>query len=98
LVNWYALTCWKLWKISRRTDLIDPFLADAARMVIAALVAFGVSASFVSLEGLQLPYYVCLLGVCTVKIATKPQYTPRPRFSQANEQAAYPPPQLQGSV
>lgn len=98
LVNWYALTCWKLWKISRQNDLIDPFLADAARMVIAALVAFGASACFVSLEGLQLPYYVCLLGVITVKIATRPQFKPSSRISQALAQSMPRSPQFQGSA
>lgn len=98
LANWYGLTVWKLWKLTRKPDLIDPWLADSARMVIAALVAFGVSASFVSLEGLELPYYVCLLGVCTIKIATRPQFKPRSRISQVMEQAASPPPQFQGSA
>jgi probable O-glycosylation ligase (exosortase A-associated) len=98
LANWYGLTCWKLWKLKDRRDLIDPWLADSARMVIAALVAFGVSASFVSLEGLELPYYVCLLGVCTIKVASTPQFRPQSRLSRAIEQAGSAPPQYQESV
>lgn len=98
LANWYGLTCWRLWVITRRKDLIDPWLADSARMVIAALVAFGVSACFVSLEGLQLPYYVCLLGACTIKVATRPDYMKRSRFSLLQQQMKTPAPQLQGSV
>ena len=98
LLNWYGLTCWRLWQLTKRDDLEDPFMADIARMVIAALVAFGVSACFVSLEGLELPYYVCLLGVCTIKIATRPKYIPRSRFAQQRIEAPPPAPQLQPSM
>ena len=34
-----------------------------ARMVWASLVGFFVSAQFVSLEGLELPYYITLVGL-----------------------------------
>lgn len=39
-----------------------PWFGDSCRMTIAALVGFGVSAQFVSLEALEVPYYVALLG------------------------------------
>jgi hypothetical protein len=40
----------------------DTWFADSARMTIASLVGFMVSAQFVSLEALEIPYYVALLG------------------------------------
>ena len=85
LLTWYVLTCWKLLQLVRKPGYMDPFLLDAARMVIAALVAFGVSASFVSLEGLELPYYVTLLGVCTIKIATSPKHQREMYIKQQRE-------------
>jgi hypothetical protein len=41
-------------------------------MVIASLAGFMISSQFVTLEGLEMPYYVVLIGACTLKIA--PQY------------------------
>jgi probable O-glycosylation ligase (exosortase A-associated) len=38
------------------------------QMVTAALVGFTVSASFVSLDGLEAPYYIALLGAGTLKV------------------------------
>jgi hypothetical protein len=40
----------------------DAWFADSARMTIASIIGFMVSAQFVSLEALEIPYYVALLG------------------------------------
>jgi hypothetical protein len=37
-------------------------------MVTASLVAFGFSAQFISLLGLEIPYYVVLLGAGALKL------------------------------
>jgi len=47
----------------------EPRLRDVARMVIASLFGFMVASQFVSLEGLELPYYVALIGAATLKVA-----------------------------
>jgi probable O-glycosylation ligase (exosortase A-associated) len=50
----------------------DPWLHVAARMVIAALVGFAVSAQFVSLTTLEIPFYVTLIGAITLKLCSVP--------------------------
>lgn len=73
LVSFYGLCMYRCWKLTRkRTEVPDPWLRDAARMVTAALVGFIVSAQFVSLESLEIPYYVVLLGCGTLKLSTIP--------------------------
>lgn len=69
LVGYYGLCCARLWRWRRLVAGYDPWLADAARMVIASLAGFVVSAQFVSLEGLELPYYVTLIGAGAIKLA-----------------------------
>jgi len=70
LMAYYGITMLKLWKVVRRKDLENTWLPDAARMVIASLAGFVISASFVSLEGLELPYYIALVGAGAVKLAS----------------------------
>ena len=48
-----------------------PELANACRMVIAALVGFMVAAQFVSLAGLEIPYYVTLVGAGYLKLGDR---------------------------
>jgi probable O-glycosylation ligase (exosortase A-associated) len=50
----------------------DPWLRGAARMVIAAIAGFMVAAQFVSLPGLELPYYVTLVGAGVLKLSSMP--------------------------
>jgi len=69
-VGFYAVTVWLQWQLLRRPELPDPVFADIARMVIAAIVGFAVSASFVSLDALEVPYYVVMLGASSLKIAS----------------------------
>ena len=69
LMAFYALCVFKMLPILfRRAGEVDPWFQDTARMVIASLVAFAVSAQFVSLVGLEAPYYVALLGAGALKV------------------------------
>ena len=43
-------------------------------MVIASLVGFMVSAQFVTVYGVELPYYVVLIGAGAIKLADTAQY------------------------
>jgi len=71
LLAFYGICMWRLWLLARpRARLPDPWLKDAARMVIAALVGFGVAAQFVSLEGLEVPFYITLVGAGALKMST----------------------------
>jgi probable O-glycosylation ligase (exosortase A-associated) len=85
LLLFYLGTMKKLWPLARRKvpDASEWDVA-VARMVIAAFTGFIVSAQFVSLQGLELPYYICLVGAGTLKLrslrrpALAPQWTPQP--------------------
>jgi O-antigen ligase len=67
LFGFYALTVLLLWQASRRVPL--PRLGTLSRMVIVSLVGFASSASFVTVEGFELPFYVALVGAVALKVA-----------------------------
>ncbi len=67
LLMFYFLTVYFSWKASRQTDV--PWAPLVFRMMAASIVGFGVSASFVTVEGFELPFYVALIGACGLKIA-----------------------------
>lgn len=72
ILAFYLLGCWNLLKISReRTPVSDPWLRYFARMVIAAIAGFLVSASLVTVEGVELPYYIMVLGAGTLRLYTQ---------------------------
>jgi putative inorganic carbon (hco3(-)) transporter len=69
ILAFYGLGCWQLFRIAReRTPVPDPWLRYFARMVIAAIAGFGISAAAVSVEGVELPYYVMVLGLGALKV------------------------------
>lgn len=69
LLAFYLFTIKRLWSMARATERIAPAIANSCRMVIAALVGFMVSAQFVSLSGLEIPYYVALVGAGYLKLS-----------------------------
>jgi probable O-glycosylation ligase (exosortase A-associated) len=74
LIAFYLTCIWRLWPLTRDSyPTTEPRLRDLARMVVASLAGFLVASQFVSLEGLELPYYVVLIGACTLKVA--PQHS-----------------------
>jgi probable O-glycosylation ligase (exosortase A-associated) len=79
LILFYGLNILRLWPLTREGRSgppPDPWFRDSARMVIASLAGFAVSSQFVSLEGLEVPYYVALVGACTLKLASPPGRRP----------------------
>ena len=70
LLTFYGSVIWRLWKLLMSKDPLDPWIRDAAQMVIAALIGFAVSASFVSVEGVEPPYYVALIGAGLLKLSS----------------------------
>jgi probable O-glycosylation ligase (exosortase A-associated) len=71
LLSFYGLCVVRLWPLTRTgRPVADPWYRDSARMVIASLVGFAVSAQFVSLEELELPYYIVLIGAGTLKLSS----------------------------
>jgi O-antigen ligase len=71
LVLFYGLCVTHLWSLlRRRNSTADPWLPVGARMVISAIIGFAVSAQFVSLKGLEAPYYIVLIGCGVLKLST----------------------------
>lgn len=67
LLAFYLITIYRLWLLASNVNPISPEIANSCRMVIAALAGFMVAAQFVSLVGLELPYYVALVGAGYLK-------------------------------
>jgi probable O-glycosylation ligase (exosortase A-associated) len=73
LLSFYGIPVVRLWPIARgKKAVADPWLTYLSRMVIASLAGFAVSAQFVSLERLEAPYYIALVGAGVLKLSTDP--------------------------
>jgi probable O-glycosylation ligase (exosortase A-associated) len=73
LVLFYALCVVRLWPLARNKRATpDPWFPVAGRMVVASLIGFAVSAQFVSLKGLEVPFYVVLIGAAVLKLCSGP--------------------------
>jgi putative inorganic carbon (HCO3(-)) transporter len=69
----YGVCLIRLWPLTReRTPVPDPWVRYLARMVTASLVGFLVSAQFVTVDGVELPYYIVLIGAGTLRVMTQP--------------------------
>jgi probable O-glycosylation ligase (exosortase A-associated) len=80
LVLFYVLCVVRLLPLAReRVPTADPWLPYLARMIIASLVGFAISAQFVSLQHLEVPYYIVLLGAGVLKVHSMT----RPAVAQA---------------
>ena len=69
LLGFYLLTIKQCWRLTRPRFETTSEFADFGRMTIASLVGFMVSAQFVTVYGVELPYYVVLLGSSAIKLA-----------------------------
>jgi probable O-glycosylation ligase (exosortase A-associated) len=73
LTLFYGSCIVRLWPYTRESQCVsDPWIRHLARMVIASLVGFAVSAQFVSLKTLEAPYLVALIGAGVLKLASQP--------------------------
>lgn len=70
LFTLFYLSCiWRCWRLLKTLpDDAPPWFGDSCRMTIAALCGFGVASQFVTIEALEHPYYVALLGAGTILI------------------------------
>src|SRR5262249_12030925 len=69
LALFYAVCVRRLWPVVREaTPASDPWMRTFARMTIAAVIGFAISAQFVSVAGLEAPYYIVLLGAGVLKL------------------------------
>jgi putative inorganic carbon (HCO3(-)) transporter len=71
LLFFYLVCMVRLWPLAwGSVRVADPWFRHLACMVIAALAGFMVSAQFVSLYGLEVPYYIVLLGAGVLKLTS----------------------------
>lgn len=69
LLGFYMLAIRHLFPLTKdRNPVPDPWFRYLARMVISSLIGFLVSAQFVTVDGIELPYFVCLLGIGVLKV------------------------------
>jgi O-antigen ligase len=69
LVLFYGLCVVRLRPLAREaTPVADPCYHYLARAVIASICGFVLAAQFVSLPGLEAPYYIVLVGALTLKL------------------------------
>jgi O-antigen ligase len=69
LASFYGLCITRLWSMRLESfPVVDPWFHEVARMVCSALIGFVVAAQFVSLYGLEVPYYTCLIGAGALKL------------------------------
>jgi O-antigen ligase len=72
LLLFYGLTAWRLFPLAREKIAVpDPAFVQLACGVIASLVGFVISAQFVTLIGLETPYYVALIGAGVLKLTSQ---------------------------
>ncbi len=71
LITFYFITMVRVFPmvLARRT-VSDPWLYYLSGMVISALVGFVTSAQFVSIEAMELPYYITLIGAGVLKLTS----------------------------
>jgi O-antigen ligase len=67
LIAFYVLTVTRSRAASRGTDA--PWMPLVYRMMAASIAGFTASASFVTVEGFEMPYYVAMIGACATKLA-----------------------------
>jgi O-antigen ligase len=70
LLAFYLLTIRYGWSLAQSDGPDTAPFGDFARPAIAAIVGYMVSAQFVTAYGLEMPYYVALLGASAVKLAS----------------------------
>ena len=71
LLGYYLLSLWRLWPYTRdRQPAPDPWARYLARMVIASAIGFLVSAQFVTVNAVELPYYIVLIGAGVLKLSS----------------------------
>lgn len=94
LLGFYVFTVWRLWKfLWPFAPPVDPAVRDVARMVISSLAGFMVAAQFVTVEGVELPYYVVTLGIVALKLGSPTPQLIRP--GMFDEPAVRPEPERQ---
>jgi O-antigen ligase len=89
LLMFHGWTLLRLLQMVRgRERTIDPWCQTLAYAVIAGLIGFMVSATFVTVHELEIPYYLVLLGAGILKVSSRKD--PFEDYELANSQATSP--------
>lgn len=92
LIIFYLIGVVRLIPIARESSQVpDPWFRYCARMVLASFAGFAASAQFVSLVGLEHPYYIWLVGAAVLKLLS---VTPSPVSQPVREPAVAQAPML----
>ena len=67
LIVFFASSLLRAWQLSRRRD--DPWLTAMGGFAFTGLVGFGCGAQFVSSEGIEVPFFVALVGLAALEVA-----------------------------
>jgi putative inorganic carbon (hco3(-)) transporter len=70
IAGFYLLCLSRLWPLARESLPSDPALCSLSRVVIAAIPGFIVSAQFISLSLVEIPYYTILIGVGVLRLSS----------------------------
>jgi len=82
-MGFFVVVIWRCWLLLQRTKHEpEAWFADSARMTIASLISFIVAAQFVSLEALEIPYYVALLGAGSLAVHSRMRQSGDPAESE----------------
>ena len=72
LGGFYLLCIWRCWiMLLNLPKRAPPWYGDACRLTIASLCGFFIAAQFLTLELLELPYYVAMLGTATLIVYSR---------------------------
>lgn len=73
LFIFFSLTVIKLWPLARMKQTPENrYTVAVATGIITSIVGFMVAGQFVSLAGLEIPYYTAMVGVVLLKSSAKP--------------------------
>ena len=74
LLAFYGLILWRLQSVMKaKTESGKPTeLAQVAQMAFSSLVGFGIAAQFVSVNLVEIPFYVAAIGMGTLVLASQP--------------------------
>jgi probable O-glycosylation ligase (exosortase A-associated) len=91
LILLFYLTCIRrLWPLARnRRPELDPSFGHLARIVISSLTGFIISAQFVSVTAVELPYYLALIGAGILKLTPSPSEILVDRTSTEEERLCF---------
>jgi len=69
LLAFYGICCWHMVQLAKeRADIADPWITWMSRGVVTGLAGFFASAWFVTVDRIELPYYLVLLGAGMLKV------------------------------